>query len=69
MGMLEVFSEYQRRKLGKTLETYIVNLTLERGHTPYGQVVVGNERSMRLQEGMGMCFAKGLVYWMHSKNK
>ena len=69
MGMLEVFPEYQRRKLGKTLETYIVNLTLERGHTPYGQVVVGNERSMRLQEGMGMCFAKGLVYWMHSKRE
>ena len=65
LGMLQVFPEYRRRKIGRALETYMINLTLELGHTPYGQVVEGNEKSMGLQEALGLCFAKSPVYWMH----
>ena len=46
------------------LETYCMNLAVERGEIPYGQVVLGNEASIRLQEKMGICFAKGTVVWM-----
>ena len=65
LGMLQVFPEYRRRKIGKALETYMINLALDLGHVPYGQVVEGNEKSMGLQEALGLCFAKSPVYWMH----
>ncbi|MBQ8278394.1 MAG: tRNA (guanosine(37)-N1)-methyltransferase TrmD [Roseburia sp.] len=64
IGILQVFPEYRRRKIGKALETYMINLSLDMGHTPYGQVVEGNEKSMALQESLGLCFAKGKIYWM-----
>lgn len=64
IGMLQVFPEYRRRKIGKALETYLINLSLELGYTPYGQVVEGNEKSVKLQESLGLCFAKAKVYWM-----
>lgn len=64
IGILEVFPEYQRRKVGKALETYMINQALESGQIPYGQVIEGNEASMRLQESLGLCFAKSKVYWM-----
>ena len=64
IGMLEVFPEYRRRKIGKALETYMINLALEAGQTPFGQVAEGNEKSMRLQESLGLCFSKADVYWM-----
>ncbi|MBR5566049.1 MAG: tRNA (guanosine(37)-N1)-methyltransferase TrmD [Roseburia sp.] len=64
MGILQVSPEYRRRKIAKALETYMINLSLEIGHIPFAQVVVGNERSVALQESLGLCFAKNLIYWM-----
>ena len=64
IGMLEVFPQYRGRKIGKALETYLINLSLEYGFTPYGQAKEGNEASLRLQESLGLCFAKKKVYWL-----
>lgn len=64
IGMLEVFPEYRRRKIGKALETYMINQQLEQGYTPFGQIVEGNNASMLLQESLGLCFAKTEVYWL-----
>lgn len=64
MGILQVSPEYRRRKIAKALETYMINLSLEIGHIPFAQVVVGNEKSVALQESLGLCFAKNLIYWM-----
>lgn len=64
VGLLEVFPEYRGRHLGKALETYMINLSLERGMTPYGQVVDGNAVSTKLQESLGLCFSKTMVYWL-----
>ena len=66
LGMLEVLPQYRGRHIGKALETYMINLSLERGMTPFGQVVVGNEASMKLQESLGLCFSKQLIYWSGS---
>ena len=67
IGMLEVFQEYRRRRIGKALETYMINLALEAGQTPFGQVAEGNEKSFRLQESLGLCLSKADVYWMEKK--
>ena len=64
IGMLYVLPEYRKRHVAMALETYCMNLAVERGEIPYGQVVLGNEASIRLQEKMGICFAKGPVVWM-----
>lgn len=64
IGMLYVLSEYRKRHVAMALETYCMNLAVERGEIPYGQVVLGNEASIRLQEKMGICFAKGTIVWM-----
>lgn len=67
IGMLTVLPEYRGRKLGKALETYAVNVSLEQGFTPYGQVKEGNEISLRLQESLGLCFSKTQVYWLEKR--
>ena len=64
IGMLYVLPEYRKRHVAMALESYCMNLAVERGEIPYGQVVLGNEASIRLQEKMGICFAKGTVVWM-----
>ena len=64
MGMLMVFPEYRGRGIAKALETYVINRSLTVGYTPYGHVMEHNEASIRLQESLGMCFAKGKIYWM-----
>ena len=64
MGLLEVFEEFRGRKIGKALETYLINLSLELGHTPYAQVLCDNEPSICLQESLGLYFAKTNIYWL-----
>lgn len=64
LGMLEVLPQYRGRHFGKALETYMINLSLEKGMTPFGQVAVDNEVSMKLQNSLGLCFSKQPVYWM-----
>lgn len=64
VGMLEVLPEYRGRHIGKALETYMLNFSLERGMTPYGQVAEGNEISEKLQESLGLCFSRTMIYWM-----
>ena len=64
IGMLYVKPEYRHRKLATALETYAFNRALENGWIPYGQIIVGNEASMRLQESMGLHFSKSSVYWI-----
>lgn len=64
LGMLEVLPQYRGRYFGKALETYMINLSLEKGMIPFGQVAVDNEVSKKLQESLGLCFSKQPVYWM-----
>lgn len=68
-GMLEVLPEYRGRKLGKALETYIINYCLELGCIPYGQVAIENEISRCLQESLGLCFSKTPVWFMEKKSE
>lgn len=64
IGMLFVLPGYRGKKIGKALETYMINLSLDRGYTPFGQVVEGNGISHRMQESLGLYFSKEPVYWL-----
>lgn len=68
IGMLYVKPEYRHQKIATALETYAFNRALENGWIPYGQIIVGNEASMKLQESMGLHFSKSSVYWMTKNN-
>lgn len=64
MGMLHVFDEYRRRGFGLELESFLINDTLARGELPRGDVIVGNEQSLKLQQKLGFEVADTLVYWL-----
>lgn len=63
IGMLEVYPAFRRRHIAKALETYQCNQALELGYIPYGQVIVGNEKSLLLQVSLGMSVAKESLFW------
>lgn len=63
IGMLEVYPEYQRRQIGKALETFILNKALEMGQIPYGQIIVGNKVSVALQQSLGLCLSGEQLVW------
>ena len=68
LGMLFVLPQYRSRHVAAALETYMVNLSVERGEVPYGHVITGNTASEKMQESLGLCKAKGKVYWMSKKS-
>ena len=63
-GMLEVLPSYRRMGIGSVLETSIINMQIEKGYIPYGQVGCENEKSMALQKKIGLYFSKEKVWWM-----
>ncbi len=54
MGLLEVFPEYRKLGIGRTIEKFFINFCLNRGWVPYGQVFCDNEASFSLQSHLGM---------------
>ena len=71
-GMLEVLPEFRRLGIGTALEIALHNLALSRGWTPYGQIRVENEASLKLQERLGMVVSDpdgSILYWIWSEDK
>lgn len=64
LGMLYVDETCRRQGLAASLVAYAANRMLERGWTPYGHVITGNEASIRLQEKLGFYQAKNTFWWM-----
>ena len=70
-GMLEVLPKFRRLGIGSALEIALHNLALSRGWTPYGQIRVGNEASLKLQESLGMVIsdpAGSILYWIYRED-
>ena len=64
LGLLYVHPDVRRKGIGESLEAYVVNRHLALGYTPYGQIVVGNDKSINLQEKHGLYLSEGHVWWM-----
>lgn len=69
MGLLYVDEAYRGRGIAESLEAYVVNRMLERGWTPYGHVIEGNEISEHLQEKLGFYKAGKKVWWLKKQEK
>lgn len=64
MGFLEVLPEYRRMGVGAALESYVVNLHLQKGWTPFCQIFSNNEASLRLQRKLGLEISEEHMYWL-----
>lgn len=64
MGMLFVEEEYRQKGVGASLESYIINLQISNGFTPYCHVIEGNEKSLALQEKLGLYVADTPLWWI-----
>lgn len=64
MGLLVVKEEYRRKGYGEIMEKFLINSLLEKGLTPYCQIVVGNTASLSLQRKLGLDISENLLYWM-----
>ncbi len=64
MGLLYVRKPYRRLGAAMALEKFLVNRTLEKGWTPYGQIFSENEASIRLQEKLGFRLCRRKIYWI-----
>lgn len=65
MGLLEILPKYRRMGYGTELESFMINRLLERGLIPFGHVVTGNSKSLRLQKKLGLTKAPEKVYWLY----
>ncbi len=64
IGLLEVFEPYRRRGVAAALVLGMVRRRMIEGAIPFGQIIEGNEPSLRLQAKLGFSFSDEPVYWM-----
>ena len=63
IGMLEVLPEFRRRGIGYALESYIVNMMVEKGWTPFCEVFDSNLNSINMQKKLGFELSNQYLYW------
>lgn len=64
LGLLHVLKQYRGRRLAKALMTYMINMQLEQGCIPYGQVETDNTVSCSLQKSLGLHLSKTAIAWL-----
>lgn len=64
IGLLDVLPEYRKMGIATSLQIYATNLALTQNRIPYGQVVIGNEASTKLQQKLGFKISKEKIYWL-----
>ena len=64
MGLLVVKEEFRRRGFGEVMEKFLINSLLEKGLTPYCQIIEGNTASLSLQRKLGLDISENMLYWM-----
>ena len=69
MGLLEILPEYRRLGLAYALEAHLINHLLSIGQTPFCQVAIHNEPSLRLQKKLGLTISDTVVYWLNYTGK
>lgn len=68
IGMLEVEREHQRNKVGTCLTIEMINLQLEKGLIPYGELFIDNQKSRSMALKLKLKLSKDLIYWAYMNN-
>lgn len=64
IGLLEIFEPYQGNGFGEQLEIFMIRHVMQKGDVPYGEIVLGNEVSTKLQEKLGFETSKETITWL-----
>lgn len=64
MGLLEVLPQYRGKGFGTELEGFMISHMLENGLIPFCQIEVQNEKSLGLQQKLGLTISNEHVYWL-----
>lgn len=67
IGMLFIADQYRRKGYGTDLINYIINLELDKGHTPYGQIMVHNNASFAMQDNDGLYAGDKILHYIYKK--
>lgn len=69
LGFLEIFHPFRGKGYGAALEAYVINYLMEKGHIPYGHVILGNELSLKIQKRIGFQFSEENIFWTFFKKE
>ena len=64
IGILKVLENFRRRGFALELESYMMNIFIERGDIPFAQVKPDNEASIRLHKKLGFELSEDCLYWL-----
>ena len=64
IGLLEIFEPYQGNGFGEQLEIFMIRHVMKKGDIPYGEIVLGNEVSTKLQGKLGFETSKETITWL-----
>lgn len=64
MGLLEVFPQYRGNGYGTELESFLIAHMLNEGLIPFCQVETENQKSLKLQQKLGLTLSAEHVYWL-----
>ena len=63
LGMLYIDEAYRRQGIGRALEQALINKFIDEGKIPFDHVVITNDKSIHLQNSLGMTLSEGNIYW------
>ena len=64
MGLLYVDEAYRGRGIAASLESFLINLQIANGQTPYVQIQEDNAASLALQDKLGLYKAQQPIWWL-----
>ncbi|WP_160673686.1 GNAT family N-acetyltransferase [Clostridium sp. C8-1-8] len=64
MGLLEIFPQYRRLGYGEIIESYMINMLIDKDLVPFAQIEVNNEKSIGLQKKLGLTISEDRLYWI-----
>jgi len=64
IGLLEVLPKYKRMGVASALESFLIRLHLQKGWTPFCEVLADNTASLSLQRKLGLEISTEHLYWV-----
>jgi len=65
MGLLEVLPEHRNKGVAQALQNYLIDYMLKKEWIPFGQVFIENDKSLNLQNKLGLEISKESIFWLY----
>jgi len=60
-----VLPEHRNKGVAQALQKYLIDYMLRKEYIPFGQVVIGNDKSLNLQRKLGLEISEESVFWLY----